>query len=227
MKCDHNKRLLTLIVITEMPLISFFHVGSAKSFEKQAGVLFFHFVEDLPFPLSMPYHLRLAFGIYLTLILIGGLVCRKMIMEYLRAPETKSKPINSLIWIDQICGLVFGTSAIIFAAAALILPVSIRSLMNEQFCNWLPLTGNIYLTGLTIWSAFIAIYRTLYIKAQNWVKHMIGEKQLLWLSFGLGLFFQFALSLTIFYFDEESFISKICNHYTSNYIDILQEYSVS
>jgi len=153
-----------------MPLITFFYLCSTETSENQPGLIFFDFIEDLPFPLNMPYHLRIGIGIYLILVLIGGLVCRKMILEYLRAPETKSNPINSLIWIDQICGIVFGTSAISFAAAALIMPISLRSLMSEQFCNWLPLTGNIYLTGLTIWSVLLAVYRMLYIKVQNWAR---------------------------------------------------------
>jgi hypothetical protein len=65
------------------------------------AVLFFDFVEDLPFPLSMPYHWRLVFGVYLILVIVGGLGCRRLILHYLKAPETKSNPINSLIWMDQ------------------------------------------------------------------------------------------------------------------------------
>ena len=61
----------------------------------------FNFVEDLPFPLSMPYHWRIFFGLYIVLILVGGLFFRKIILQYLLAPETKSNPINSLIWVDQ------------------------------------------------------------------------------------------------------------------------------
>ena len=46
--------------------------------------LTYSFVEDLPFPLSMPYDLRIFFGIYIVFVLAGGLFCRKIILQVLR-----------------------------------------------------------------------------------------------------------------------------------------------
>ncbi len=61
--------------------------------------------------------------------------------------KIKSNPINSLIWMDQLSGLVFGTFNLMFGSAALILPMSLRSLLGTQFCDWAPLAGCINLTG--------------------------------------------------------------------------------
>jgi len=211
-----------------MPQTNFFYYVAKDNSKNQAGILFFNFTEDYPFPLSMPYPLRIFFGIYLILLIIGGLVCRRIILQFLRAPETKSNPINSLIWMDQICGIVFGTFNLIFGSVTLMLPVSLKSIMGEQFCNIVPpLSGCINLTGYIIWSALIAIYRTLYIKAQNWVKYKIGEKRLLKLVIYLGSFVQLSLSLTIVYFDDDSLVVKVCHHYSPNDLEILQQYRVS
>ena len=217
-----------LIIQIKMPQINFFNYGTMDNSKNQPGIILFDFTEDLPFPLSMPYYLRIAFGIYLILLIIGGLICRRIILKFLRAPETKSNPINSLIWMDQICGIVFGTFNLIFGSVTLILPVSLGSIMGEQFCNSVPpLAGCINLTGYIIWSALIAIYRTLYIKAQNWVKYKIGEKRLLKLFIFLGSFVQLSLSLTIFYFDDDSLVVKVCHHYSPNDLEIMQQYRVS
>jgi hypothetical protein len=52
-------------------------------------VLKLSFINDLPFPLSMPYELRIFFGVYLLVIILCGLLCRKIILEYLQTPEIK------------------------------------------------------------------------------------------------------------------------------------------
>lgn len=189
--------------------------------------LTYNFVEDLPFPLSMPYHWRIFFGIYIIFILIGGLFYRKIILQYLLAPETKSNPINSLIWIDQLSGIIFGTFNLIFASTVLMLKQSLKSLFGESFCRWVPLAGCINLTGYIIWSSLIAIYRILYIKAQGWIKYKVGERCLLQCFILLGLIFQTGLSVTIFYFDDESLVSKACNHFSAEDVDIIQQYHVS
>ena len=125
--------------------INFYTKEDAKS--QDFKITKFKFISDLPFPLSMPYELRIFFGIYLLLILLGGLICRKIILDYLQTPEIKSNPINSLIWMDQLCGVVFGTFNLLFGSAALILPMSLQSIFGQQFCDWVPLTGCINLTG--------------------------------------------------------------------------------
>ena len=186
----------------------------------------FSYFEDFPFPLSMPYSLRVIFGIYLILIIIGGLTCRKMILQYLQAPDTKSNPINSLIWMDQLNGIVFGTFNLVYGAVVLVLPISLKSIFGQQFCDWIPLAGCINLTGYIIWSCLIAIYRILYIKAQKWVKYGIGERRLLVVCITVGLSLQLCLSLGIFYFDDESLVAKVCSHYSAEDLQILHLYKV-
>jgi hypothetical protein len=49
--------------------------------------------------------------------------------------------------MDQLSGVVFGTFNLMFGSAALILPMSLRSLLGSLFCDWAPLAGCINLTG--------------------------------------------------------------------------------
>ena len=187
----------------------------------------FRYFEDYPFPLNMPYSVRVIFGIYLLITVIGGLTCRKMILQYLQAPETKSNPINSLIWMDQLNGTIFGIFINFYGAVVLILPMSPKSIFGQQFCDWIPLPGCISLTGYIIWSCLIAIYRILYIKAQTWIKYRIGERRLLVVCIIVGLALHFCLSLGIFYFDDESLMGKFCTYYSAEDLHILQMYNVS
>ena len=150
-----------------------------------------------------------------------------MIMQYLQAAETRSNPINSLIWIDQLNGIVFGTFNLVYGTVGLVLPMSLRSQFGQQFCDWIPLAGCINLTGYIIWSALIAIYRILYIKAQNWVKYGVGERRLLCICITAGVSLQLFLSIGIFYFDDESLVGKVCSHYSAEDLQVLQLYKVT
>ena len=186
----------------------------------------FSYYEDYPFPLNIPYTLRFICGFYLIMIVIGGLACRKMILQYLQAPETKSNPINYLIWMDQLNGILFGTFNLVYGAAVFMLPMSPYSIFGQQFCDWIPLAPCISLTGYMIWSCLLAVYRILYIKAQNWVKYVIGERRLLVVCITVGLSLQLCLSLGIFYFDDESLVAKVCSHYSAEDLQILHLYKV-
>ena len=133
---------------------------------------------------------------------------------------------NILQYWYQLSGIIFGTFNLSFASTVLILKVSLKSLFGSSFCNVVPLAGCINLTGYIIWSSLVAIYRILYIKAQNWVKYRVGERRLLRYFIVLGLLLQTVLSIVIYYFDDESLVSKACNHFSAEDVEILQQYHV-
>ncbi len=222
-----NKALAFVSKDVKMPQITLFHFGESEYSKNQSKPLIFYYKEDFPFPLSMQYPVRLTFGIAILLIVFGGLSLRRMIFKYLGSPDAKLNHINSLIWIDQLCGLVSGTLNLIYGSSTLILPMSLRSILGSQFCNWIPFGPCINLTGSIIWSTIIAVYRILYIKAQQWVKYKVGEELLLKIMIFLGVFLQLALSVVIFYFDDESLVGKLCNHFSSDDLEIFQKYRVS
>ena len=80
-----------------------------------------------------------------------------------------------------------------------------------------------YLIGATVWSSLIAVYRILFIKAQN----QFGDKTFLRLIFISGLAQSFAFSYLLAFFDYEGVNIKLCTHLNSEGIDILQTLKVT
>ncbi len=76
-------------------------------------------------------------------------------------------------------------------------------------------------------SCLLAIYRILYIKAQNWVKNKAGEKRLLRIFLIFGLLLHGSVSYLVFQVDDESVMAKMCNHQTEEDIEILRNYNVT
>ena len=210
-----------------MPKSELFLTADNSSHEWPTSPIVFNYSNDLPFPLSLPYHLRVIFGTYQIAIILGGLICRRIILRYISAPETKTNAINSLIWFEQLNAAIFGSFNLILAAVLLIFKTPLRAEFGNNFCNWIPLAGCINLSGGYIWSCLIAIYRILYIRAQQWVKYKIGERRLLTGFIYIGFVLQLMLSLTIFYFDDESLVGKACNHYSADDLEIMLQYKVS
>jgi hypothetical protein len=83
-----------------------------------------------------------------------------------------------------------------------------------------------YLSGATVWSCLIAVYRILYIRAQNWVQSHFGDKTFLSILLVCGLAISFVLSCLLAFFDHEGVNIKLCTQLTTEGIDILQTLKV-
>ena len=113
--------------------------------------------------------------------LIYGAKLRLKIISYILSPETKLGPINYLILMDQLNGILLATS-IVIRIVFIISSTPLTSLFGKQFCKFSNLIGALYIGGSYGWSCFIAVYRVLYIKFQNWMKTQIGVLNLLYLE---------------------------------------------
>jgi hypothetical protein len=85
---------------------------------------------------------------------VFGLKLKSIIVSYLRAPDTKLNPINSLIWMDQLNSICFGTVNLLFGAFAFVLVDPIRKSVGNSFCDWIPLFGCFSNVGSVIWFKF-------------------------------------------------------------------------
>ena len=195
-------------------LYIFLRNGQNESLEIHFGP-----VNSLPFPQSLPTIPRIFVGIFLLAIVLVGIVLRKLIFSYLLKSDTKNSPINTLFWVDQLNGLSF-CSVIGILGIAVILPQSLKDLLGDLFCDWIPATGCFYLIGQSLWGCIIAVYRILYIKAYNWVKYKIGEKRLLWIFLTTGILIHLIIGFCLFLFDDESLIGKVCNQYSGKELEI-------
>ena len=132
----------------------------------------------LPFPLGLTWPVKCAISSTLFIILLSGIYFRKIIFDYLRAPETKIGAINYLIWIDQLNGIFMGIN-ILIKCIEISLPVPSSAFVGADVCRWVDLPGCFYIIGSYVWSCFTAVYRILCMKCQSWVFNVVGEEILL------------------------------------------------
>jgi hypothetical protein len=134
-------------------------------------------------------------------------------------------PINQLIWIDQANGILLGIA--LFGKMIFILtPLPFDEIFGSQFCDWSDLPGCTYLVGSFIWSSLIAIYRVIYIKAQNWIKNVVGEKRLLRIFMGIAFSFYIPASLWLAMYDYRSSSEIMCYRRSNEETLILLTYQV-
>jgi len=143
--------------------------------------------EGLPFPLYLHLLWRTLLVLSLLFTLIEGLKLRKVIVDFIISPESKLGPINYLILVDLINSLFLGVS-IIFQITAYLCPVPLSIFLGNKFCNLIQFIGAIYIGGSCIWGSFIALFRVLYIKAQNWLTNSVGVPRLLIIMLTFGAF---------------------------------------
>jgi hypothetical protein len=197
-------------------------------FDGENSILHFNpFSEEqsLPFPLYLKYPSILFISLTLLISLLIGLKFRAIIFFYLKAPETKIGPINFLIWIDQINGLLLGVT-IMLRLIMINNPYPLSETFGKTFCEWIDLPGCIYLVGSYIWSCLTAIYRILLLKAQTWVNEF-GEFKLLSIFLMFGTFLLISSSLWLAMFDYRSISQRMCFHYSIEEAYLFQTYQVT
>ena len=106
--------------------------------------------ENEPFPLYLSFGTKLGLTLLLTLSLWFGMTLRTIIINYLRSPDTNG-PVNYLIWIDQLNGILLGI-VILVKILAINSPVPLSLIFGESFCEWI-----VDLPGLSFYSFLIKI----------------------------------------------------------------------
>jgi hypothetical protein len=155
----------------------------------------------LPFPLNLHMKWRILIAISLMLNLIEGTRLRMKIFEYLKSPDANQGPINYLIWVDQINGTL-PASTIISRILSLLLPFPVSSLLGEYFCNLVLYLSELYTGGCYLWGFCIALYRVIFVKAQNCLQKTIGGKNMLFLFLLAGFVDIFSFTSLLFFFDD-------------------------
>ena len=181
--------------------------------------------EGQPFPLYLKAHWKILIVMSLLLIIIQGARLRKVIISYINSPEAGLGPINNLIWVDQIFGILqlfYITMRIIFILS----PIPINELLGPAACTITEFVAAAFIGGSLYWNFSIAIFRVLFIRAQTWLTETVGIKTMLMglLLSGFGLIFTFAF-LTIAH-DRTSTVRKMCFHLSSVDLEIMDAYMV-
>ena len=140
--------------------------------------------EGLPFPINQNSSDKNAIIVGLVLDLLFGVIIRFKIIEYLKTVDISKNAINYFFWLDQVNGAVLGLY-VLFTLMALSIPFPLSDFLGDNMCNWADLLGCIYLSGSTIWSLNIALYRILLLKApsqleQQMIKGVIPFAMTVW-----------------------------------------------
>ena len=181
--------------------------------------------EGLPFPLYLNTHWKLLIVTSLLITTIQGVRLRKIIMSYINSPEAGLGPINYLIWVDQINGILpvfYITMRIVFILS----PISGNELFGPFACKLAEFVAAVFIGGSCYWNCSIAVFRVLFVRAQMWLTKTVGIKTMLvaMLLFGFGLILTFAF-LTITH-DRTGVLRKMCFYQSSADLDIMEAYEV-
>ena len=226
LKISQQETFSTIFVISTFAKMSLFFVEHSK--ENASNLLSFSPLSDqdgLPFPLYLHPAWKVVLAISILLTLIEGTRLRLIIIDYLKSPERKLGPINYLIWVDQINSFFFGINAV-FRIVFFLSPEPIGILLGSQFCDISHLIAVVSLAGSYTWGCYIALFRVLFIKCQNWLTNTIGIKNMLCTMLCIGTTQIFSFAAIFFYIDEESFVRKICFHLSLNDLTIKQDFQV-
>ena len=166
----------------------------------------------------------MASSLVLTLIL--GARLRTVIFDFIKSPETKLGPINSLILIDQINSMFLATS-IVMRITFILSPMAMHTVLGEEYCNVANFVGALYIGGSYVWSSYIALFRVLYIKAQNWLKLNIGIRNLLSLMIVAGIAQLVPFAFLLLLHDNENSTRKMCFHLSDSDLEIIDSYQVN
>jgi len=117
-----------------------------------------------PFPFNLSPGYRHLLAVYLALILIAGLKCRRIIYNFLVSPDTKVNLINGLILANLISGSTFGTINLVIGIFAAMTSHPVSEVLGDDFCSLFTLQAGLHLTGSIIWNSLLAVSRILFIK---------------------------------------------------------------
>ena len=181
--------------------------------------------DGLPFPLNLAIHWKLLVAASLLTILIQGARLRKVIISFINSPEARLGPINYLIWIDQLNGILLAF-VIIMRIVFILSPISGNILLGPFACTLTEFVAAVYLGGSCYWNFSIAVFRVLFIKAQTWLTQIIGIKTLLMAMLVLGFVLILTFASLLIAYDSVSSVRKMCFHHYVADLEIVEAYQV-
>ena len=185
----------------------------------------FEYLEGLPFPLYLRFDSKLLISFSLILCLIFGFKLRLVILSFLRSPETNLGPINHLIWVDQINGLIYSI-VILVRILTIHSPTPLCNIFGPHFGPFVNFVSCVYNAGSCIWSYFVAIFRVLFIFAQRWLTQNIGIDRFLNFLLVYGSMSVLVNGFVYNYLDDKGSITKACLHRSNADIEIINLYQV-
>ena len=134
---------------------------------------------EIKFPFATLMFVSLSIGSYFKCILYQFIYSHKR--------DWMHRPINVLTLTSAIIHHVTHISSGTWHALVCLVDTPLGHFVGDDIC-WVMMVIGVYgIVYLSVGSFWIAIYRTLYIKCESWVKYVIGEKMLLMIVLFLSI----------------------------------------
>ena len=170
--------------------------------------------------------------VLMTSLLIGSYF-KSIMYRYVLTTKKENRswlhrPINVLIIHGAIIHHVTHVGVGIWYSMILVSETHLSHLFGYNFCEFMDIVGLYGLGYLTVGSLGIALFRVLYIKRENWVRKVIGEKRLLIITLSAS---HIVGAILLFLFKIESssdrFHLNMCRGISVSHSQILIDYNLS
>ena len=170
--------------------------------------------------------------VIMTSLLIGSYF-KSIMYRYVLTTKKQNRswlhrPINVLIIHGAIIHHVTHVGVGIWYSLILVSKTHLSHLFGYNFCEVMDIVGLYGLGYLTVGSLGIALFRVLYIKRENWVRKVIGEKRLLIIILSASHIVG-AILLCLFKIESSSdrFHLNMCRGISVSHSQILIDYNLS
>ena len=148
--------------------------------------------QEIPL-VNLPFHVKRMLSVALVVSLIVGSYYKNILYRYVFTTNRNNRgwmhrPINILIVTSAVIHHVTHLWSGIVLAMMLTMNASVAEAVGDRFCHISYIVGLYGLMYLSVGSFGITLYRVIYIKREQWIKHVIGEKRLLGIILTLSLF---------------------------------------
>ena len=182
---------------------------------------------------GLPLDFKIALAIIMALSLLIGSYFKSIMYRYTISTNKQHqgwmhRPINVLTIISAIIHHLTHVITGIWYILVLLTRNPLTDVFGPQTCQVMMLIAVYGLAYLSVGSLGIAIYRVLYIRHENWVKYVIGEKALLWAILFAG--FVFAGLIMILYMAEQNGDKpgiNMCTGLSASHNLVLIQYGIS
>ena len=130
--------------------------------------------------LYQPIGLRIWLIGSLSITLLFGTITKVSVISTLLKNGLLSRPINTLIFIDQVTSFVSNAFLITVIITVSITNIPMIKFTSRHFCTWLEVISVYGLSYSVIGSWAIATYRILYIRLTDFIKFKFGPWNLMW-----------------------------------------------
>ena len=182
---------------------------------------------------SLPFYVKLIIIAVLTTCLLIGSFFKCIMYCYISKANKQNhgwmhRPINVLTVTSSVVHHATYISGWIWYTVELLGETSVADVIGLQQCDINQVVGLFGIAYLSVGSLRISVYRVLYIRHDDWVKYVVGEKLLLFLVLSLSLTVSGILAYV--YNMETSnhrYFMNMCRGISSTHAQILIEYELS